>query len=144
MRTLFPLLTVVALAMSPVVANAAGGRWSEEKANAWYQKQPWLVGANYVPASAINQLEMWRKDTWNPEEIDRELGWAAAMGMNTMRVFLHDLMWKHDRMGFLDRVDEYLRIAEKHRIKTLFVIFDGRLGSRSRLRPAAEAAAWCP
>ena len=55
-------------------------RWSEEKANAWYQQQPWLVGSNYIPASAINELEMWQADTFDPQQIDKELGWAEGAG----------------------------------------------------------------
>ena len=65
---------------------AATQRWPEEKANAWYQQQPWLVGSNFIPASAINELAMWQADTFDPPEIDKELGWAQSLGMNTMRV----------------------------------------------------------
>ena len=79
---------------------AVASRWSEEKANSWYQQQPWLVGSNFIPASAINELEMWQADTFDPQEIDKELGWAQGLGMNTMRVFLHDLLWQQDAAGF--------------------------------------------
>src|SRR6516162_4714676 len=85
-------------------------RWSEEKANAWYRKQPWLVGCNFIPSSAINQLEMWQADTFDPKTIDRELGWAAGLGFNSVRVFLHDLPWKEDSKGFLQRIDRFLAI----------------------------------
>lgn len=103
----------------------AANRWTPERANAWYAKQPWLVGANFVPSTAINQLEMWQADTFDPATIDRELGYAQGIGMNTMRVFLHDLAWREDAAGFFARVDQYLAIADRHGIKTLFVIFDG-------------------
>lgn len=99
-------------------------RWSKEKANAWYAAQPWLVGCNFIPSTAINQLEMWQTDTFDAATIDRELGWAAAMGMNTMRVFLHDLAWQQDKDGFKNRIDQYLSIAFKHGIRTMFVFFD--------------------
>jgi len=99
-------------------------RWSAEKANAWYQQQPWLVGANYIPASAINELEMWQADTFDPQQIDKELGWAEGIGMNTMRVFLHDLLWEQDAKGFQQRLDQFLTIAAKHHIKPLLVLFD--------------------
>jgi Cellulase (glycosyl hydrolase family 5) len=99
-------------------------RWTAARANAWYAKQPWLVGANFVPSTAINQLEMWQADTFDPATIDRELGYAQSIGMNTMRVFLHDIAWREDRKGFYSRVDKYLKIAGKHHVKTLFVIFD--------------------
>ena len=86
------ILVVLGLCASSVWAQTA--RWPEQKANTWYAQQPWLVGSNYVPKSAINQLEMWQEGTFDPAEIDTELSWAEAMGMNTMRVFLHDLLWQ--------------------------------------------------
>lgn len=98
--------------------------WSKETANAWYKKQGWLVGANFLPSTAINQLEMWQAETYDPATIDRELGWAAGIGMNTMRVYLHDLAWKADATGFKKRINNFLEIAAKHKIKILFCIFD--------------------
>lgn len=98
--------------------------WTPEEANAWYARQAWLVGTNYVPASAINQLEMWQADTFDPTRFDLEFGWAQGIGMNTMRVFLHDLLWQQDPEGFRRRIDQYLEIATRHRIRTIFVLFD--------------------
>lgn len=98
--------------------------WSEEKANAWYENQPWLVGANFVPSNAINQLEMWQAETWSPELIDKELGWAADLGMNTMRVYLHDIPYWTDKEGFKSRISEFLDICQKHDIRPMLVIFD--------------------
>ena len=89
-------------------------RWSRAKANAWYAQQPWLVGSDYIPHDAINQLAMWQAATFNPKEIDQELGWAQAIGMNTMRVFLHDLVWEQDPKGYQQRIDTFLAIAHKH------------------------------
>jgi hypothetical protein len=104
---------------------AAPGRWPAEKANAWYAAQPWLVGANFVPSTAINPLEMWQADTFDPATIDRELGYAQGIGMNTMRVFLHDSPWREDAAGFYRRIDRFLAICARHQIRPLFVIFDG-------------------
>jgi hypothetical protein len=98
--------------------------WNKEQATEWYGKQPWLVGANFYPSTAINQLEMFQADTFDPATIDKELGWAEDIGMNCMRVYLHDLLYKQDPEGFFKRMDQYLALAEKHRIKTLFVLFD--------------------
>jgi Cellulase (glycosyl hydrolase family 5) len=117
------MLNVTVLAQAPTESKVPG-RWSEQQANDWYRQQPWLVGANYIPANAINELEMWQAETFDPKTIDRELGWAAGIGMNTMRVFLHDLLWQQDADGFKKRLDEFLRIAEKHKIKPMFVLFD--------------------
>jgi hypothetical protein len=116
------MLIVAGLCRS--VAWAQTARWPEQKANAWYAQQPWLVGSNYVPKSAINQLEMWQEATFDPAEIDTEFAWAEAMGMNTMRVFLHDLLWQQDAAGFQKRIDQFLTIASRHHIRPLLVLFD--------------------
>ena len=105
-------------------SSLLGTVWSKEKANAWYGTHPWLTGANYIPANAINQLEMWQADTFDPTTIDKELGWAEGIGFNTLRVFLHSLAWKQDPEGFKKRMDQFLTIAEKHHIQPLFVFFD--------------------
>lgn len=102
----------------------AGQRWSVEKATQWYNSHKWITGANFLPSTAINQLEMWQADTFDPATIDRELGWAEGIGFNTMRVFLHSVAWKQDPAGFKKRMDQYLGLADKHRIQTMFVFFD--------------------
>lgn len=98
--------------------------WSKEKANDWYSKQGWIRGCNFIPSTAINQLEMWQAETFDPVTIDRELGYAEGIGLNAMRVFLHHVAWEIDPDGFKKRVNEYLTIADKHHIKTIFVFFD--------------------
>ncbi|MCW9708130.1 cellulase family glycosylhydrolase [Fodinibius salsisoli] len=103
----------------------AGERWSVEKANQWYEEKGWLVGANYTPRTAINQLEMWQAETFDPETIEQELGWAEDLGFNTMRVYLHDLAWKNDKEGFIKRIDQFLDIADSHDIGIMFVLLDG-------------------
>ena len=99
-------------------------RWIEKQANDWYAQQPWLVGSNYIPANAINELEMWQPDTFDPARIDKELAWAESIGLNTVRVFLHDLLWQQDAPGFTRRIDTFLAIAAKHQIRPLLVLFD--------------------
>ena len=117
LKSKFIILIVFGISVfsSPVLAQTP--RWSEQKANDWYAQQPWLVGSNYIPKSAINELEMWQEATFDPAEIDKELGWAEAMGMNTMRVFLHDLPWQQDAPGFRKRIDQFLAIASRHHIQ---------------------------
>ncbi len=99
-------------------------RWSTEKSNEWYARQPWMVGCNFIPSSAINQLEMWQADTFDPPTIDRELGWAADIGFNTIRTYLHNLAWETDPDGFKQRIDQFLRIAADHQIRPILVLFD--------------------
>ncbi len=123
-------------------------RWTAEKANAWYAGQPWPVGANYLPANAINELEMWQADTFDPTTIDREFGWAESIGMNTMRVFLHNLTWEQDPKGFQQRIDEFLTIAARHHIKPVFVLFDScwdpfpKLGPQHPPIPGVHNSGW--
>ena len=123
-------------------------RWSPEKANAWYEKQPWLVGCNFIPSTAINQLEMWQADTFDPETIDRELGWAEGLGFNSVRVFLHHLLWEQDREGFLKRMDQFLEIADRHKIGVMFVLFDSvwdphpKLGKQREPQPGLHNSGW--
>src|SRR5438105_10712568 len=131
-----------------LVPLALAQPWPAEKANAWYAKQPWLVGSNYIPTDAINQLEMWQADTFNPAEIEKELGWAESLGMNTMRVFLHDLLWQQDAAGFQKRIDSFLTIASRHHIRPLFVLFDScwdplpRLGPQHPPTPGVHNSGW--
>jgi hypothetical protein len=123
-------------------------KWSEQQARDWYAKQPWLLGSNYNPASAINQLEMWQADSFDPKRIDLELGWAEGLGMNTMRVFLHDLLWQQDAEGFKRRMDQFLTIAAKHKIKPMFVLFDSvwdpdaKLGKQRAPKPGVHNSGW--
>lgn len=130
------------------ICHAQSSHWTAEAANAWYAKQPWLVGANYIPSNAVNQLEMWQAATFDPARIDTELGWAEKIGMNTMRVFLHDLLWEQDPAGFQQRIDAFLQIAEKHHIKTMFVLFDScwdpnpKLGPQPAPRPGIHNSGW--
>jgi hypothetical protein len=113
-------------AAAPDVSDelATEDRWPAKKANAYAVARPQPLGANYINRGAINQLEMWQEETFNPGQIDEELGWAAAIGMNSMRVYLHNLVWEQDSTGFLERIEQYLDIAEKHEISTTFVLFD--------------------
>ena len=99
-------------------------KWTADKAKDWYRTQPWLVGCNFLPSTAINQLEMWQADTYDAETIDRELSWAEDLGFNTLRVFLHDLVWSHDPDGFTERIDHFLSIADHHSMRVLLTLFD--------------------
>ena len=132
----------------PLLSTASDQPWTIERANDWYAHQPWLVGSNFIPSTAINQLEMWQADTFDLPTIDRELGWAQALGMNTMRVFLHNLLWQQDSAGFLKRMDEFLAVAEKHHIRIMFVLLDSvwdpypQLGKQHEPRPHVHNSGW--
>ncbi|WP_316825415.1 cellulase family glycosylhydrolase [Pedobacter miscanthi] len=122
--------------------------WTKQEANDWYKKQPWLIGANFIPSNSINQLEMWQAETFDTVTINRELGWARGLGMNTVRVYLHDALYEQDSVGFLKRIDAFLSIAQKHKIKPFLVIFDScwdpfyKLGKQREPIPFKHNSGW--
>lgn len=148
MKAKYYLLTFVALIYTAVAYAQIPGKWSAEKAQKWYEGKPWMTGANFIPSTAINQLEMWQAETFDPKTIDRELGWAENIGFNTMRVYLHSLAYKQDPNGFKDRVTQYLAIAAKHGISTIFVFFDdcwnkvGEPGKQPVPKPGIHNSGW--
>jgi hypothetical protein len=144
--TTFFFLALMFASMESLAAPVQ--RWSEKRANEWYSQQPFLVGSNFITSTAINELEMWQPDTFDLPTIDRELGYAEGLGMNTMRVFLHNLLWQQDSQGFLHRMDQFLEVADKHHIKITFVIFDSvwdpypKLGKQREPKPHVHNSGW--
>ena len=122
-------------------------QWTSAQATEWYQAQPWLVGCNFTPSSAINQLEMFQAETFDPDIIDRELELAAAIGMNTVRTYLHDLLWE-EAGAFCTRLDRFLQIASRHGIRPMLVLLDdcwhagARRGTQPRPQPGIHNSGW--
>ena len=121
---LLSLLCLIFIQCQQTQTSQLNQRWSEERAWEWQQENGWMVGTNFNPSTSINQLEFWQEDTYDPETIERELEWSAELGMNLHRVYLHNLLWDQDSLGFLKRVENYLEIADSKDIKTLFVLLD--------------------
>lgn len=123
-------------------------QWTPAEAWDWYSHQPWLVGCNFIPSTAINQLEMWQAETFDLETIDYELGWAASLGFNTVRVYLHDLLWDNNSEGFKDRIDKFLKVASSHHIRPIFTLFDDcwnaefSLGKQPAPKPGVHNSGW--
>lgn len=128
--------------------QAAREIWTTEQANRWYARQGWLVGANFIPSTAINQLEMWQAATFDTVTINRELSWARSLGMNTARVFLHDLLYEQDSLGLYQRMEVFLKIADRHQIKPMFVLFDScwdpfpKTGPQRAPKPHVHNSGW--
>ena len=139
---------IAAFAFTAITGFTQSKIWTADKANNWYKKQGWLVGADFLPSTAINQLELWQAETFDSATIDKELGWAANIGMNVMRVYLHDLAWKADAKGFKKRMDKFLSIAASHKIKILFCIFDDcwnpdpAIGKQPEPKPGVHNSGW--
>ena len=147
-RTAVTLFLLAGLLVIASGSAEARDQWTPEQANAWYAGMPWMVGANYAPAYAINQLEFWQAETFDPEAIDRELGWAEELGFTSIRVYLHHLLWEQDREGFLKRMDQFLEIADRHDIGVMFVLFDSvwdphpRLGKQRAPQKGLHNSGW--
>lgn len=131
-----------------VTETPAASVWTAEKANDWYSRQAWIAGANFIPSTAINQLEMWQAESFDTATIARELQWAQQIGFNTMRVYLHHKAWEIDSTGFLNRLDQYLGIAGSKGIKTIFVFFDDvwnkdpKTGVQPAPKPGTHNSGW--
>ena len=150
-RTLLklPLLAPPATALvNAPVARSEPGRWSNDRAHRWFRGQGWMVGANYITSNAINQLEMFQANTFDPKRIDAELGMARSIGLNTVRVFLHDQLWTQDRVGFHQRLGQFVDIAARHGIRPLLVLFDScwdplpRSGPQRAPTPGVHNSGW--
>lgn len=142
------VLMLLSLQLSAQKKTTTRAVWTAQKANTWYAQHQWLVGSDFIPSTAINQLEMWQADTFDPKTIDTELGYAQGIGMNVMRVFLHHLAWQQDPEGFKKRVNQYLTIANKHGIQTMFVFFDDcwnkvpKTGKQPEPKPGIHNSGW--
>jgi hypothetical protein len=134
------LVNAAALAQTP--------QWTASAANEWYSRQPWIVGNNYIQSNTVNQIEMWQQETFDADRIDLELGWAENLGINTLRVFLNDQLWEKDSGGFRRRIDKLLKLAEKHRMRVIFVLFDSsgdpypELGHQRQPKPGVRNSLW--
>lgn len=118
------MLLSLSAAAAAQPAETLPGRWSVQQARDWAKNRPWYVGCNFIPSNAINQLEMFQADTFDPATLDRELGLAQGIGFNAVRVYLHDLLWTQDRNGFLKRLDAFLDLADKRGIVVMPVLLD--------------------
>jgi hypothetical protein len=125
-----------------------GERWGEERAWEWYREQPWIVGCNFTPSTAGNQLEMWQAETFDNATIGRELGWAGDLGFNTARIYLHDLVWGADPKGLKKRIDAVLDAAADAGIRPILTIFDDcwnkefKLGKQPEPKPGMHNSVW--
>jgi hypothetical protein len=146
------VLSILTLCVCTTLRPAAAEQWSPQRANQWGSHKPWRVGSNFIPSTAINELEMWQADTFDAATIDRELGWAEGLGFNSMRVFLHNVPWDEDSRGFTDRIDHFLTIADHHHIGIVFVMLDScwdpypKAGKQREPRPHVHNSGWvqCP
>jgi hypothetical protein len=91
---------------------------------------------------------MWQAETFAPDVITEELKWAKSLGFNSLRIFLHDLVWQQDSKKFLRRIDKVLSIAAKHGLGAMMVFFDSVwhpfpwLGKQRDPEPGVHNSGW--
>ena len=98
-------------------------KWNKEQAFSWYENLDWIVGCNYLPSNAINQLEMFQVETYDKEINLKELSWAKDLGFNSVRVYLHDLLWNESDV-FKKNLNDFLDICNRLEIRPILVLFD--------------------
>ena len=140
-----------ALSVSSADDNTATStRWPAQRANDWANQTGWLVGCNYIPSTAINQLEMWQANTFDPKTIDRELGWAQPNWVSpAYACFCTICCGNRSRQGFSPTAwISFWTWADKHHIKATFVLFDScwnpdpKLGPQPAPRPFVHNSGW--
>ncbi|MHB1921924.1 MAG: glycoside hydrolase family 2 TIM barrel-domain containing protein [Chitinophagaceae bacterium] len=145
-------IAILILLISSLQVSAQGKRWSRSKAKEWYHRQPWLVGCNFIPSTAVDEIAMWQPSGFDTATINRELGYAAGIGFNVIRVFLHQLVWQQDPAGMKERMGQFLTLASRHHIRVMFVLFDDcwnphpHLGPQPAPLPGVHNSQWveCP
>jgi len=79
-------------------------------------------GANYVPTYAFNAYQTWRQ--YDQDVVERDLGYAADLGLNSLRAWASYYFWREDPAAFFERVEQFLAACEAHDIAPLVVLFE--------------------
>jgi hypothetical protein len=78
----------------------------------------YIRGANYLPPFFVN----FKKN--DPTVLDRKMGYAERLGLNSVRVFLHYEGWKNNPEAYLNRIKEFMHLVNNRNITVMFVIWD--------------------
>lgn len=140
----------LAALLLPLLGRAADAPapWPAEKANQWYAAQPWMAGCNFLPSTAVNDVEMWQAESFDPATIERELGYAHGLGFNTVRVFLNYVVWEADADGLKKRFGRFLSMADAQGIRVMPILFDDcfkpepRVGRQEEPEPGIHNSQW--
>jgi len=91
-----------------------------------------IRGANYVPSYARNSLEIWAK--YDPEVVERELGYAAELGLDGVRTFIHSEPFLERPDDAVGAVKDFTRCCAEKKLAFMPVLLDGcHIMSGSRL-----------
>lgn len=79
-------------------------------------------GAVYLPVWAANHYQTWAG--YDPEAVERDLGYAASLGVNALRTFVSYERWTEDAAHLERRVDHLLTAAAARGIRVLPMLFE--------------------
>ena len=83
-----------------------------------------LIGAEYTPSGATNQFWLWFYPRY-AAQVDRELAAASSvLGVTTIRVFLHSLMYEANATQLLLHTGSLLAAAWSHNVRIGLVLHD--------------------
>lgn len=99
-------------------------RWSKDRIDDWRRRTGWLLGCNYLPSYAVNFIEFWQRDRFDPRAIAAELQLAASTGLNSLRVNLSYVNWKHEGDRHLQNADRFLELAAQAGLRVVLTPFD--------------------
>ena len=127
-------------------------RWDGDRVRRWYDNLGVVKGVNYIPRNAVNSTDMWRKETFDPDLINEELGWVRKAGYTTLRVQLQYIAWKEDPKGFMERLEKFMDLAARNTLKVVPVLFDDKnfanmdpvAGPQPEPIPGKNNARWVP
>lgn len=115
-------------------------RWSESKAQEWYDKLPWLRGCNFIGSDCANRFDMWQ--SYKAEEklatAKRELALCEDIGFNTVRIWIIFESWLNEPQFFMQMLEEYISICAEHHLAVMLCLTseeDLPCGEYSDFRP---------
>jgi len=112
-----------------VAALSVAARGQTSRADKVYEPNPkpptdGLIGSNYTPAYAVNQVQFWHD--FRAKAVERELAAAGKwFGISTLRVYLHDINFFQEKEVLQANLETFLALCARHGIRPGFVFFDG-------------------
>jgi len=104
------------------ISKIHASRWSLEKASTWADRCAEVRGCNYIPMNCVNSTAFWQ--SLDEKLIDRELGWAEDIGLNSLRIFIQYMVYESNPQAMIDNVSRFLDLAAHHQMTVMPVLFD--------------------
>ncbi|WP_158056928.1 glycoside hydrolase 5 family protein [Halorussus halophilus] len=100
-------------------------------------------GAVYLPQDAWNAYQFWAN--YESDVVERDLGYAARLGLDSVRVWSSYEYWREGASQLFDRTEHFLSTCRDHGIRPLIVLFEAppkQPPKKSNLRNTDPASAF--